>query len=69
MKRTSETDKLIIKNGWVFCPICNKGKLLLIRPDTTVRNLSRKCKLCGQETIVNIEAPEPESETDQRLSH
>lgn len=61
MKRTPETGKLVIKNGWVFCPICTKGKLLLIRPDTTVRNLPRKCKLCGQETIVNIEAPEPAS--------
>lgn len=61
MKRASKASKLVIKNGWVFCPICTKGKILLVRPDTTVRNLPRKCKLCGQETIVNIEAPEPAS--------
>ena len=53
--------KLTIRNGWVYCPVCDKGKLLLIRPDTTIRNLPRKCKRCGQETIVNIEAPEPAS--------
>ena len=53
--------KLVIRDGWVYCPVCGKGKLLLIRPDTTTRNLPRKCKRCGQETIVNIEAPEPAS--------
>lgn len=41
--------------------MCGKGKLLLTRPDTAVRNLPRKCKRCGQETLVNIEAPEPAS--------
>ena len=53
--------KLIVKDGWVICPVCGKGKLLLTRPDTAVRNLPRKCKRCGQETIVNIDAPEPAS--------
>ncbi|MCI7158207.1 MAG: cysteine-rich KTR domain-containing protein [Flintibacter sp.] len=53
--------KLVIRNGWVICPVCGKGKLLLIRSDTTARNLPRKCKRCGQETLVNIEAPEPAS--------
>lgn len=42
-----------------MCPVCRKGKLLKINQDTTVHNLPRPCKLCGQETIVNIEAPEP----------
>lgn len=37
------------------------GKLLKVRADTTARNLPRKCKRCGQETLVNIEAPEPAS--------
>ena len=53
--------KLIVKDGWVICPVCGKGKLLLTRSDTAVRNLPRKCKRCGQETIVNIDAPEPAS--------
>ncbi len=53
--------KLMVKDGWVICPVCGKGKLLLTRPDTSVRNLPRKCKRCGQETLVNIEAPEPAS--------
>ena len=45
----------------MICPVCGKGKLLKLLPTTSVRNLPRKCKRCGQETIVNIEAPEPVS--------
>lgn len=51
----------MVRDGWVICPVCQKGKLLKIRPDTIARNLPRKCKRCGQETLVNIEAPEPAS--------
>lgn len=61
LQSTSDYGRLIIKDGWVLCPVCGKGKLLLTRPDTAVRNLPRKCKRCGQETVVNIEAPEPVS--------
>lgn len=53
-----KSDKLVIKNGWVLCPICGKGKLLKILPESAVKNLPCKCKLCGQETQVNIDAPE-----------
>ena len=62
MKAYSERGKLTIKNGWVICPMCGKGKILKVNPDTTVHHLPRPCKRCGQETIVNIEAPEPASE-------
>lgn len=61
MRSVQLCDKLTIKNGWVFCPVCSKGKLLKVNPDTTVHHLPLKCKLCGQETLVNIEAPEPAS--------
>lgn len=61
MQYARDRGKLIVKDRWVICPVCNKGKLLMIRPDTIVRNLPRKCKRCGQETLVNIGAPEPVS--------
>ncbi len=61
MQEARNRGKLIVKDRWVICPVCNKGKLLMIRPDTIVRNLPRKCKRCGQETLVNIGAPEPVS--------
>lgn len=61
MNPMREPAKLVIKNGWVICPVCGKGKILKVNPDTTVHNLPRPCKRCGQESIVNIEAPEPAS--------
>lgn len=56
-----KSGKLIVKDGWVICPVCGKGKLQKLLPGTTAHNLPRKCKRCGQETIVNIDAPEPAS--------
>jgi len=53
--------KLRVRDGWVLCPVCGRGKLLKLLPTTSVHDLPRKCKRCGQETIVNIEAPEPAS--------
>lgn len=61
MQSQQEHAKLVIKDGWAMCPVCRKGKLLKILPNTIVQNLPCKCKRCGQETIVNIEAPEPTS--------
>lgn len=58
---TAKCGKLIVKDGWVICPVCSKGKILKINPNTTAHNLPRKCKRCGQETLVNIDAPEPAS--------
>ena len=54
-------EKILVKDGWAVCPVCSKGKLLKLLPGTRVHNLPCKCKKCGQESIVNIEAPEPAS--------
>ncbi len=61
MQNEKSCGKLSVKDGWVICPVCGKGKLQKILPSTTAKNLPRKCKRCGQETLVNIEAPEPAS--------
>lgn len=61
MQNRMESAKLIVRNGWVICPVCGKGKILKVLPSTTAHDLPRKCKRCGQESIVNIEAPEPVS--------
>ena len=61
MQSNMRGGKIIVRDGWVICPVCQRGKLLKVRADTTARNLPRKCKRCGQETLVNIEAPEPAS--------
>ena len=61
MQSNMRCGKLVIRDGWVICPVCRKGKLLKLRPDTTAQNLPCKCKRCGQESLVNIDAPEPAS--------
>ena len=62
MQSNMRCGKLVIRDGWVSCPVCRKGKLLKLRPDTTAQNLPCKCKRCGQESLVNIDAPEPASQ-------
>ena len=42
-----------------MCPACRKGKVLKLLPQTSATNLPVYCKVCRQESIVNI-SPEPE---------
>ncbi len=46
---------LTVKDGWLLCPVCGKGKVLKLRRDTTAENLVVHCKKCGRESVVNIE--------------
>lgn len=48
--------KLTVKDGWLMCPACGRGKVLKVRRDTEVKNLEVCCKLCRQKSIVNIES-------------
>ncbi len=47
--------KLSIKNGWVTCPLCGKGKVIKLLENTKAKNLIVFCKVCGAESIVNID--------------
>ena len=47
--------KLEIKSGWVICPLCGKGKVLKLSENTKAKNLIIFCKVCGAESIVNID--------------
>lgn len=44
-----------------MCPVCGKGKVLKLLDHTIAHDLPVYCRRCGKESIVNIEAPEPES--------
>ena len=57
-----ESGTISVKDGWVVCPVCGKGKLLKLLQDTMIQRLPCKCKRCGQESIVNIKAPVPASD-------
>lgn len=56
LQKCGKRGKLTVKDGWLMCPVCRKGKVLKVREDTEVKNLEVRCKLCGQKTIVNIES-------------
>lgn len=60
LQNAPQCGKLIVKNGWAMCPVCGR-KFLKVLPSTCALHLPVKCKHCKQETIVNIEAPEPAS--------
>ena len=52
---------ITVRDGWVICPICGKGKLVPVKTGTVIRKVDQKCKRCSCITEVNYEAPEPAS--------
>lgn len=56
LQELEKRGKLTVKDGWLICPMCRKGKVLKVREDTEVKNLEVHCKLCGRTAIVNIES-------------
>ena len=56
LQGSEKRGKLTVKDGWLICPRCRKGKVLKVREDTEVKNLEVHCKLCGNTDIVNIES-------------
>ena len=59
MKTEARCGKLIVKDGWLMCPRCGKGKVLRVTPETQARNLPVYCRRCSQESVVNIERLSP----------
>lgn len=55
MQSVKSRGKLIVKDGWVTCPVCLRNKRLLrIDPDTEATALPVYCRDCKQEIILNI---------------
>ena len=47
--------KLVVKDGWIVCPVCKRNRHLhRIMPDTEAKNLPVYCKDCKTELILNI---------------
>ncbi|MFR1834235.1 MAG: cysteine-rich KTR domain-containing protein [Lachnospiraceae bacterium] len=45
----------MVKDGWVYCPICSNKTRTKIRPDTQAEKLPVFCPVCKNESIMNIE--------------
>lgn len=55
MKSMAEPAKLIVKDGWIICPICNQNrKTIRITADTEAYHLPVYCRKCGKEFVLNI---------------
>ena len=44
----------MVKNGWVYCPICNNKTRTKIRKDTEAKNLPVFCPKCRNTTVMDI---------------
>lgn len=44
----------MVKDGWVYCPICNNKTRTKIRPDTAAENLPIFCPKCKMQSIVDV---------------
>ena len=58
----------MVKDGWVYCPICNNKTRTKIRPDTVARNLPVFCPKCKNVSVMSFENGKPlKDETIQRM--
>lgn len=55
MQVKMKSAKLTARDGWLLCPACSRGKVLKLNPGTRAVNLTVFCKVCGTESIVNID--------------
>ena len=56
MQTEKNCGKLVVKDGWITCPVCQRNiHLLKIRSDTEARNLQVFCRTCRREIILDID--------------
>ena len=56
LQTAPQCGKLIVKDGWVTCPVCKRNRRLLrVEPETQARGLPVYCRDCKTEIILNID--------------
>ena len=56
LQTAPQCGKLIVKDGWVTCPVCKRNRRLLrVEPETQARGLPVYCRTCRTEIILNID--------------
>ena len=56
MQKDCRCATITVRDGWIICPVCGKGRTLRILPTTYARDAIVFCKRCGSESIINIQA-------------
>ena len=46
--------KLVVKDGWLTCPVCRNKRLLRIEEETEAHDLPVYCRDCKTEIILDI---------------
>ena len=55
MQVAEKRDKLVVKNGWLTCPVCRRNRRLMrVAYDTEAHNLRVYCTDCKTELILDI---------------
>lgn len=56
MQSKPDAVRLIVKDGWVICPVCRRNhRLLRVDPETVAQNLPVYCRDCKTEIVLNID--------------
>lgn len=56
MQVNTKSVKLIVKDGWISCPVCGRNhRLLRITDETEACGLPVYCRTCRSELILNID--------------
>ena len=54
MQNAGKSCTLIVRNGWIVCPICGNKRLFRLDAETEARNLPVYCRDCKHEIILDI---------------
>lgn len=56
MQQQTNCGTLVIKDGWITCPVCKRNhRLLRVDPETEARRLPVYCRTCRSEIILHID--------------
>lgn len=56
MRSGGDRATLLIKDGWITCPVCKRNhRLLRIDDSTEARSLPVYCRTCRREIVLDIE--------------
>lgn len=56
LQSQNECGKILVKDGYIVCPVCRRPTSQRILPDTRAKNLRVWCRKCKHVTVVDIES-------------